>query len=126
MTLESETHLDPHEFAIVRAIDGRVLNVVTGDHNEELLITLNLTTPEVTYIVDCCKYGKAGIGSIWDGYEFRPPKPALSWRWDSVGFKWVPPVMYPGGPLGDGKKYYWDESSISWVEWTEALPPIED
>ena len=75
MTSELENHLEPHEFAVVRAIDGYVVNILTGSHDEESIIRMNLTTPEVTYIVDCCQYGKSGVGSIWDGYEFRPPKP---------------------------------------------------
>jgi hypothetical protein len=122
MTSESINHLDPCEFAIVRAIDGYVLNVLTGTHDEQLLIYMNLTTPEVTYLVDCCQYGKAGIGSMWDGYEFRPPKPqgAVSWRWDAVNATWVSPIPYPGGPTGDGKAYYWNEGTMDWNEIGEA------
>ena len=122
MTSELENHLEPCEFAVVRASDGYVLNVVTGTHDSEMLIHISHTAEGTTYVVDCCKYGKSGVGSIWDGYEFRPPRPALSWRWDSANAKWIPPIPYPGGPFGDGKLYYWNETEIDWVEVTEVAP----
>ena len=110
-------HLEPCTFAIVRSADGYVLDIVAASHdNPELLIHINHLIPESTYVVDCCRYGRSGVGSIWDGYEFRPPKPELSWRWDSANAKWIPPIPYPGGPLGDGKTYFWNENIIDWSE----------
>ena len=123
MTSEEITHLDPCTFAIVRSSDGYVMNVLAGSHDEESIIRMNHTVEGSTYVVDCCVYGSCGVGSLWDGYEFRPPRPALSWRWDSTNAKWLPPVKYPGGPFGDGKNYYWAEDIMDWIEIGEVAVP---
>lgn len=56
----------------------------------------------------------AGIGYIYDATldAFIPPKPYPSWLLDTNKCLWDPPVPYPN----DGKVYYWDESTLSWVE----------
>jgi hypothetical protein len=35
-----------------------------------------------------------------------------SWVLNEVTFEWDPPIPYPD----DGKRYNWDESTVSWVE----------
>ena len=59
----------------------------------------------------------AGIGFFYDPVldAFIPPKPYPSWILDTETCLWVPPVPYPN----DGKQYYWDEATLSWVE----VPP---
>jgi hypothetical protein len=44
--------------------------------------------------------------------EFNLRKPYFSWVGDIDTMSWQPPVEYPQ----DGKYYYWDESTINWVE----------
>ena len=56
----------------------------------------------------------AGIGTTYDESRdaFIAPKPNPSWVLDEDTCYWVPPVPRPT----DGKKYYWDEESTSWIE----------
>ena len=59
----------------------------------------------------------AGVGYSYDRMRdaFIPPKPYPSWTLDEQTCWWVPPVPMPQ----DGKRYMWDEPSLSWVEVTE-------
>jgi hypothetical protein len=56
----------------------------------------------------------AGIGSTYDPIRdaFIPPQPYPSWLLNETTCQWEPPVPYPT----DGKNYYWDETTLSWVE----------
>ena len=58
----------------------------------------------------------AGIGYIYDATldAFIPPKPYPSWLLNTTTCQWEAPVPYPT----DGKSYYWDEATLSWVEIT--------
>jgi hypothetical protein len=42
---------------------------------------------------------------------FVAPQPFPSWTLDA-NHDWQPPTPYPT----DGKRYYWDEATLSWVE----------
>jgi len=55
----------------------------------------------------------AGIGFIYDIDldAFIPPKPYPSWLLNTETCDWQAPVPYPN----DGKHYYWDEQTLSWV-----------
>jgi len=59
------------------------------------------------------RYNYAGIGYTFDATEqaFIPPKPYPSWLLNTTIYQWEPPVPYPD----DGKMYYWDEATLSWV-----------
>lgn len=54
----------------------------------------------------------AGIGYAYDDVldAFIPPKPYSSWILDSDTANWVAPVPVPT----DGKKYVWNEDTLSW------------
>lgn len=58
----------------------------------------------------------AGIGYTYDSIRdvFIPPKPYPSWALEEKTYRWVAPVPMPE----DNKLYYWDESSLAWVEVT--------
>ena len=60
----------------------------------------------------------AGIGFTYDSVldAFIAPKPYLSWVLNTDTAQWESPVPYPN----DGKKYYWDEETKSWIEITGA------
>lgn len=60
----------------------------------------------------------AGVGFIYDTARdaFVPPKPFASWVLDEQKCVWIPPIKRPD----DGKKYKWDENSVSWVEVIET------
>ena len=61
----------------------------------------------------------AGIGFTYDETNdvFIVPKPFASWTLDS-NFDWQPPVPYPT----DGKTYYWEEETLSWILYTPEQP----
>jgi len=63
------------------------------------------------------RYEYGGEWSVTDGKVYgvwnvaQRPQPYPSWTWvDGEG--WVAPVDYPT----DGKDYYWDEETQSWIE----------
>lgn len=58
----------------------------------------------------------AGIGYQYDPIRdaFIPPKPYPSWVLVEETCNWTAPTAYPT----DGKPYYWDEATTSWVEVT--------
>ena len=59
----------------------------------------------------------AGIGHTYDPSRnaFIPPKVFNSWVIHEGTCLWEAPIPYPL----DGKKYYWDEPTLSWIEITE-------
>jgi hypothetical protein len=56
----------------------------------------------------------AGIGFSYDAARdaFIPPKPFASWALNDGTCLWNPPVAMPT----DGKRYFWDETTLSWKE----------
>lgn len=56
----------------------------------------------------------AGIGYTYDLQRdaFIPPQPFASWVLNEDTCRWDAPVPYPT----DGKRYRWDEDTVSWVE----------
>lgn len=56
----------------------------------------------------------AGIGYTYDAQKdvFIPPKPLASFVLNEQTCLWEPPVPMPN----DGKYYYWDEPTVSWIE----------
>jgi len=58
----------------------------------------------------------AGIGYSYDASRdaFIAPKPFPSWVLNEHTCQWEAPVAYPN----DGKRYEWDEPTLSWIEVT--------
>lgn len=54
----------------------------------------------------------AGIGYTFDGVGFAAPKPFASWTLNKDSYLWEAPTPMPT----DGKRYNWDEDSLSWKE----------
>jgi hypothetical protein len=56
----------------------------------------------------------AGIGYTYDSVRdaFIPPKPFESWLLNEETCLWYPPVPMPN----DGKRYYWNEEQVNWIE----------
>ena len=54
----------------------------------------------------------AGIGYTYDATRdvFYAPQPFASWTLSQTTWLWEPPVAYPI----DGKRYIWDEPTVSW------------
>lgn len=111
------------------------LKVLSG---EETLLEVNLPPPNVQYVQTSqdtlararvqWKPDQEIVVEAWlkktDGQEVtattsfiapRPAQPYPSWEWAEG--KWNAPEPYPTD--SDGKMYKWDESSLSWVEYTE-------
>lgn len=59
------------------------------------------------------RYRYAGIGYFFDQsvQAFVAPKPFPSWLLAADDYSWHPPVPYPD----DGKPYFWNEATLSWV-----------
>jgi hypothetical protein len=57
----------------------------------------------------------AGIGYTWDGIGFAQPRQFNSWTFNNDKYIWEAPTPMPT----DGKLYYWDEPTASWVETPE-------
>lgn len=59
----------------------------------------------------------AGIGYTYDAQHdvFYPPSPYQSWVINQTTWLWEAPIPKPD----DGKEYYWDEPTLSWLE----VPP---
>ena len=59
----------------------------------------------------------ASAGFTYDSEldAFIPPKPYNSWTLDTDTCLWQAPTPMPE----DGKRYKWDEESLSWQEFTE-------
>lgn len=55
----------------------------------------------------------AGIGYVYDAVldAFIAPQPYPSWLLNTETCQWESPIPYPD----DGKLYYWDESTLTWV-----------
>lgn len=60
----------------------------------------------------------AGIGFTYDAGRdaFIPPKPFSSWVLNETTCDWDAPIPMPQ----DGKRYRWDEATLSWKEMAEA------
>jgi hypothetical protein len=54
----------------------------------------------------------AGVGYTFDGVGFAAPQPFTSWILNPQSYLWEAPTPMPT----DGKRYTWDEGSLSWVE----------
>jgi hypothetical protein len=56
----------------------------------------------------------AGVGYTYDSQRdaFIAPQPYPSWSLNEETCRWNSPVAYPT----DGKIYYWDEPTLSWIE----------
>ena len=98
-----------------------VLRVTVGDNNDPngdegyqwLIDNLGGTWVKTSYNATIRK-NYAGIGFTYDSVRdaFIPPKPFESWTLDEVTCQWEAPVARPT----DGKIYYWDEATTSWIE----------
>jgi len=99
-----------------------VTEVITGIDETDLIEGLDPETWYSNFRGKVCKrtsyngsYRKnfAGVGYTYDyGLDaFISPKPYNSWVLNEENCKWVPPTPYPN----DEKRYYWDESSVSWT-----------
>lgn len=102
-----------------------VTEVIVGKDETEVLDGLDPETWYGNFRGQVCKRtsynGKirknfAGIGFTYDpaGDAFYAPQPFPSWKLDRRSFTWKAPVAMPT----DGKHYRWDETSLTWLEFS--------
>lgn len=100
--------------------DNIVVAVIVGKDESELIDGLDTETYYAlgtNYTVKRTSYNGnirkqfAGIGYKYDAVAdvFIAPQPYPSWSLDN-NFDWQPPTPRPDG------RYYWDESTLSWIE----------
>lgn len=70
------------------------------------------SSPEPGYRLEYGAEWSVEDGAVYGTWQVKQrPQPYPSWNWvDGEG--WVAPVDYPS----DGKDYYWDEETQSWIE----------
>ena len=103
--------------------DNTVLRVIVADTKEWCENNLGGNWVQTSYNTQGNQHPEgrplhknhAGIGHHWDGVGFYAPQPFPSWIKNEDTYLWEPPVVYPT----DGKRYSWDEPTVSWVEVTE-------
>ena len=85
-----------------------VTNIIVAESAEDATTATEKTCVEITEAT-----GAADIGGTYDSRKgkFIPAKPYDSWTLNSNN-RWEAPVSHPE----DGKSYYWDEPTTSWVK----------
>ena len=92
-------------------IDGVVTEVIFMKNYSEEDIKKELNKYTFDEYVICKEYGAdIHVGQIKYKNRFIEPCPFPSWKFDEDIEWWAPPIDYPQ----DGKKYVWDEESLSW------------
>jgi hypothetical protein len=92
------------EHFVVNEGDTETLEYIKNTFNFANYYPLNLET-------DGSVLGEA----FWTGKRFSGPSPFPSWVWDEEKDNWFAPVPIPE----DGKVYFWDEPTCSWILSTE-------
>lgn len=96
-----------------------VIRVLVGDNNlpnegyDWFVENLGGRWVQTSYNANFRKHF-AGIGFTYDEEldAFISPKPYESWVLNEETCLWESPVPYPE----DGKVYYWNEDSLTWIE----------
>jgi len=102
-------HWDAHQQALIK--NNIVIAVLAFQEHNDTDMQQTFSKFDHDEVVDLCQVQKdAFIGSSWDGTNFNI-QPFPSWDLNS-SFQWEAPVAMPT----DGKSYYWDEPTKSWVE----------
>jgi hypothetical protein len=112
--------IDEHDIVTrVLAVDNSVLNDLPFPESEPLgvaflqgLFGADTVWKQTSYNSNF-RVNYAGIGYFFDDVlnAFISPKPFPSWLLNTQTCQWQAPVPYPT----DGKRYYWDEETQSWV-----------
>lgn len=91
------------------------IDLISKD-NDDIWIQTSYNTHKGKHLLGGVPLRKnyAGIGYTYDSIRdaFIPPKPFDSWMLNEETCYWESPVQYPS----DNKNYYWDESSLNWIE----------
>lgn len=95
---------------------GIIDNILVIDH--ELIMSGGWGSPEdwieTGEAVIATKVNNAFIGGLYNKTNdvFYEQQPFPSWSLNETSWLWFPPTSYPQ----DGKRYMWDEPTLTWVE----------
>jgi hypothetical protein len=106
-------HLEWHQHAFLNE-DGMVIEVPVFDesaHDSDLLLTIKEQFG-ASEIICCCEHGITSYGAYWINGRFTGIKDLPSFILDEETYEWVPPIPKPT----DGKNYWWNEDTLSWIE----------
>jgi hypothetical protein len=104
-----------------KVVDGVVEQVIVADTVQWCEANLGGTWVQTSYNThggvnsrgaDALHKNYAGIGYSFDGVGFAAPQPYASWALNPQSYLWEAPTPMPT----DGKRYTWDEATLSWVE----------
>jgi hypothetical protein len=116
-----------------KVVDGKVTQVIVAE--PEFFDTFVDSSPGTWIQTSYNTYGGkhslggtplrknyAGVGYSYDHVRdaFIPPSPFASWLLNEDTCLWEAPIAMPT----DGKPYYWDEDTKSWIAIPEASTPI--
>ncbi len=108
---------------IINAEQVDDINGATQEGGEAYLRQLYKTPSQrwIKIIPGDPKLGRAAIDWIYreDLNGFHSPQPFPSWTLNETTCEWVPPTPLPAdatGPGVQGPKYFWDESSMQWIQ----------
>ena len=106
--------------------DGVVTQVIVADSQEWCQANLGGTWVQTSYNTqggvnsreggEALRKNYAGIGYLFDGVGFYSPSPYPSWTKNADTYLWNAPTPMP---TEEGKRYSWDEATLSWVELPE-------
>ena len=98
---------------------NKVIRVLVGNNNdadegEAFVNSLGGTWVKTSYNSNIRK-NYAGIGYTYDAARdaFIAPKPFNSWVLDEATCRWQAPTPMP---TTEGKRYYWSEDNLNWIE----------
>lgn len=98
--------------------DNLVVNIALFENLSEETYTVFKEQYDLDDIVLIPFEKMVGIGSTFDGVNFWLPQPYSSWTKDEEINEWVAPVSLPEDARTtenpEGKRYVWDEPSLSW------------
>lgn len=97
-------------YALIK--NNKVINVVVFDNPTEELLNTFKEFHQVDYIV---LSKDSGIGWDWDGIDFIPPKPHLSWVLNENKI-WEAPIPKPDTE----ESYFWNENMLRWDKATQS------
>jgi hypothetical protein len=97
-----------NRYAVIK--DNLVVNVILFDTPSQETLDFFIQDLNVDKIIPCPE--KCAPKFTWDGSKFISPQYFLSWSYDEEINDWVPPTPKPD----DGKRYGWDEPTLSWKE----------
>jgi hypothetical protein len=106
-------HLEWHKHAFLDANNKVIAVSIFGEdaHGSQLIQDIKEQLGAVNAVC-CCDNGETDFGAYWINNRFTGIKHFPSFILDEETYEWIPPTPKPT----DGKNYWWNEETISWIE----------